>query len=221
MNTAETYRRLTREEERALFIRYYDGDFEAREQIVQSLMPYVRAMAKKFAGCCRVPVDDLEQAGNVGLLLAVDRFNPAHGLRLSTFATHYIRREMIVAADGDSVVVPARDPLHPTKRRPPSPEIIEAAQRAKRRPFDIDLVLEHELPTEPPSEEVELAEELALLRRSIGRLSELRRLAIEDWLRGETFSEKSRRRGTTRENERAAFNKALADLRYLMGAEAA
>ncbi len=81
---------LTAEEERALFSRMHDGDGDARERLLLSQFRSVVWMARRYRrrGCT---LPDLIQEGVVGLLEAINRFNPDRGLRLSTFATWWIR----------------------------------------------------------------------------------------------------------------------------------
>ena len=85
---------LTVEEERALANRlYYDNDLEAARQLVMSHLRFVAHIAKSYSGY-GLPQADLVQEGNVGLMKAVKRFNPEVGVRLVSFAVHWIKAEM-------------------------------------------------------------------------------------------------------------------------------
>jgi RNA polymerase sigma-B factor len=64
-----------------------------REQIILQHQGLVRSIAARFAGRGE-PLEDLIQVGNIGLINALDRFNPRRGVRFSTFATHTIRGEI-------------------------------------------------------------------------------------------------------------------------------
>lgn len=64
------------------------GDERYREALVEGMRPLVRAQARRFSG--RAPLEDLESEGYVGLLRAVERYEPERGARFSTFATHLI-----------------------------------------------------------------------------------------------------------------------------------
>ena len=79
---------------RELFRRYKeDGDMEAREQLVMSYLNLVRFLANKFKNRGE-PLDDLVQVGYLGLLKAIDRFDPDRGLEFTTYATPTILGEI-------------------------------------------------------------------------------------------------------------------------------
>jgi len=79
---------------RELFRRYKEeGDDDAREQLVMSHLNLVRFLASKFKSRGE-PLDDLIQVGTIGLIKAVDRFDPTRGLEFTTFATPTILGEI-------------------------------------------------------------------------------------------------------------------------------
>jgi RNA polymerase sigma-32 factor len=85
---------LSREAELELAERFHrDGDLEAARQLVLSHLRFVVHVARGYAGY-GLPVGDLVQEGNVGLMKAVKRFDPAVGVRLVSFAVHWIRAEI-------------------------------------------------------------------------------------------------------------------------------
>ncbi len=85
---------LTVEEERALADKlYHDGDLEAARRLVLSHLRFVVHIAKSYAGYGLAQAD-LIQEGNVGLMKAVKRFNPEYGVRLVSFAVHWIKAEI-------------------------------------------------------------------------------------------------------------------------------
>ncbi len=85
---------LSKEEEQALAIRYRDEeDLEAARQLVLSHLRFVVHIARGYAGY-GLHVGDLIQEGNVGLMKAVKRFDPDVGVRLVSFAVHWIRAEI-------------------------------------------------------------------------------------------------------------------------------
>lgn len=92
-----TGKRLTTGELADLTAKAHAGDKKARERIVASNMGLAIAIAHKHAWCGLAP-DDLEQEAMVGLLNAVDRFDPSRGISFSTFATYYIRGAVMKAA---------------------------------------------------------------------------------------------------------------------------
>jgi RNA polymerase sigma-32 factor len=85
---------LSREDEQQLAVRYHrEGDLDAARQLVLSHLRFVLHIARGYAGY-GLPMGDLVQEGNVGLMKAVKRFDPAVGVRLVSFAVHWIRAEI-------------------------------------------------------------------------------------------------------------------------------
>lgn len=126
------------------------GDEEAREQLIVSHLNLVRFLASKFKNRGE-PIDDLIQVGTIGLIKAIDRFDPARGLEFTTFATPTIMGEIKrhFRDKGWSVRVPRRlqelsakvnqatDDLTRELQRPPS-----VAEVAERLGASVDEVLE-------------------------------------------------------------------------------
>ena len=85
---------LSVEEERKLADRlFYEEDVEAARQLVMSHLRFVVHVARSYSGY-GLPLGDLIQEGNVGLMKAVRRFDPTMGVRLVSFAVHWIKAEM-------------------------------------------------------------------------------------------------------------------------------
>ncbi|MBL6809784.1 MAG: sigma-70 family RNA polymerase sigma factor, partial [Litoricola sp.] len=81
---------LTAEEEKEIADRlYYDNDLDAARSLVMSHLRFVVHIARSYSGY-GLPQADLIQEGNVGLMKAVKRFNPEMGVRLVSFAVHWI-----------------------------------------------------------------------------------------------------------------------------------
>ena len=72
---------------------YYNGNVEAARALVMAHLRFVVHIAKTYSGY-GLPLSDLVQEGNVGLMKAVKRFNPEKGVRLVSFAVHWIKAEM-------------------------------------------------------------------------------------------------------------------------------
>jgi RNA polymerase sigma-32 factor len=72
---------------------YYQENLEAARELVMSHLRFVVHVAKSYQGY-GLPLADLIQEGNVGLMKAVKRFNPEKGVRLVSFAVHWIKAEM-------------------------------------------------------------------------------------------------------------------------------
>ena len=85
---------LSEEEERELATRLReDGDLDAARQLILAHLRFVVHIASRYQGY-GLPMADLIQEGNVGLMKAVKRFDPEVGVRLVTFAVHWIRAEI-------------------------------------------------------------------------------------------------------------------------------
>jgi RNA polymerase sigma-32 factor len=85
---------LSREDESELATRYRrDNDLDAARELVLSHLRFVVHIARGYHGY-GLPLGDLVQEGNVGLMKAVKRFDPAVGVRLVSFAVHWIRAEI-------------------------------------------------------------------------------------------------------------------------------
>jgi RNA polymerase sigma-B factor len=87
-------RTQTRETERQLLIRYhFHGDVRARAELVERLLPLARDLALRYA-YTREPLDDLVQVASLGLVNAIDRFDPARGTRFTSYAAPTIIGEL-------------------------------------------------------------------------------------------------------------------------------
>lgn len=85
---------LSAEDERALAERYFEHeDVDAARQMVLAHLRFVVHIAKSYSGY-GLPQADLIQEGNVGLMKAVKRFDPTMGVRLVSFAVHWIKAEI-------------------------------------------------------------------------------------------------------------------------------
>ena len=85
---------LSRDEERALAERFRDhDDLDAARQLVLSHLRFVVHIARGYGGY-GLPLSDLVQEGNVGLMKAVKRFDPTQGVRLVSYALHWIKAEI-------------------------------------------------------------------------------------------------------------------------------
>jgi RNA polymerase sigma-32 factor len=85
---------LSKEDEQILSRRLRDeGDLDAARDLVMAHLRFVVHIAKGYMGY-GLPLNDLIQEGNVGLMKAVKRFDPEYGVRLVSFAVHWIRAEI-------------------------------------------------------------------------------------------------------------------------------
>ena len=94
IQAANRYPMLTEAEETRLAERFHnDGDVEAARQLVLSHLRLVVSIARGYLGY-GLPHADLIQEGNIGLMKAVKRYDPARGVRLVSFAMHWIKAEI-------------------------------------------------------------------------------------------------------------------------------
>jgi RNA polymerase primary sigma factor len=87
---------LTPEEEKELGARSQKGDEEAFQKLIEANLRFVVAMAKKYARS-GYPLHELINEGNLGLIEAVSRFDPARGVRFITYASWWIRQAILAA----------------------------------------------------------------------------------------------------------------------------
>lgn len=94
IRAANEYPMLTADEEKDLAERlYYKQDLEAAKALILSHLRFVIHVARGYSGY-GLPQADLIQEGNIGLMKAVKRFNPEIGVRLVSFAVHWIKAEI-------------------------------------------------------------------------------------------------------------------------------
>ena len=86
------YRLLTRDEEHELAIKVKQGDREAKEKMITSNLRLVISIAKRYLYSSNIELQDLMQAGNLGLMKAVEKYDPDMGCKFSTYATWWIKQ---------------------------------------------------------------------------------------------------------------------------------
>lgn len=98
---------LKRDEEVDLSRRTKAGDTKARQRLIEKNLRLVISVAKKYRGM-GMPFEDLIQEGNIGLMKAIEKFDPDRGWRFSTYATWWIRQavQRSVADKGRTIRVP-------------------------------------------------------------------------------------------------------------------
>ena len=125
---------LTHEEEIDLSKRAKQGDKRARKRLIEKNLRLVVSVAKKYRGY-GLPFEDLIQEGNIGLMKAVEKFDPDRGFRFSTYATWWIRQavQRAVADKGRTI----RVPVHMTEKiRKMARTYNELSAELEREPTD-------------------------------------------------------------------------------------
>ncbi len=126
------YRLLTRQEEVALAKRVEHKDMAAKNRLIECNLRLVFSLAKRHAGR-GVPLLDLVQEGNLGLMRAVEKFDWRRGFKFSTYATWWIRQAMLHAIAEQSRTI--RIPVHMVNRINRLVQVREAlAQTLERDP---------------------------------------------------------------------------------------
>src|SRR5437588_5157017 len=147
---------LTPEEEIELAARIKKGDKKAREQMIRANLRLVVKIARDYEGI-GLPLLDLISEGNIGLMKAVERFDPAKGGKLSTYGSWWIKQSIKRALANQSKTI--RLPVH----------LVDKISKMRR----VAMKLQEEFGREPTDEE--LGEELGI---SAARVGQMRTAAI-------------------------------------------
>jgi RNA polymerase primary sigma factor len=110
MGTRNAVGHLGEGEERRLLRRLADGDKDARRRLIEAYLGMVSALARRYASRYGVPLEDLLQEGALALVQAVDHYDADRGMKLSTYATWWIKQAIRRAAMAQSrpVRIPER-----------------------------------------------------------------------------------------------------------------
>ena len=107
---------LTADEERELAYKILDGDQQAHQQMIEANLRLVVSIAKIYTGQ-GLAFSDLIQAGNLGLMTAVTKFDPNKGFKFSTYATWWIKQQITRTIADQSRVIRIPVHMHETIRK--------------------------------------------------------------------------------------------------------
>ena len=142
---------LTPEQEAELAAKIKEGDAAARERMINSNLRLVVTIAHDYANL-GLPLLDLISEGNIGLTKAVERFDPAKGAKLSTYAAWWIKQSIKRALANQSKTI--RLPVH----------LVDKIAKVRR----VSLQMSDELGREPTDDE--LGEEIGIAGNKVARL---------------------------------------------------
>jgi RNA polymerase primary sigma factor len=169
---------LTREEERELARRKDEGDEEAKRRLIESNLRLVMAITRNYTKA-NVPLLDLIQEGNLGLIRAVEKFDYRLGYKLSTYATWWIRQAITRALADQGRTI--RLPVHVADQvRRLLRARRQLAQKLNREPTLAELARESQQSEERVRELLELVETPVSLETPVGDGESLYGDLIED-----------------------------------------
>ena len=169
---------LTREEERELARRKDEGDEEAKRKLIESNLRLVMAITRNYTKAS-VPLLDLIQEGNLGLIRAVEKFDYKLGYKLSTYATWWIRQAITRALADQGRTI--RLPVHVADQvRRLLRARRQLAQKYNREPSLAELARETQQSEERVRELLELVETPVSLETPVGDGESLYGDMIED-----------------------------------------
>src|SRR5205807_476742 len=142
---------LTPEQEIELARKIKKGDNAARERMINANLRLVVTIARDYTNL-GLPLLDLISEGNIGLTKAVERFDPAKGAKLSTYAMWWIKQSIKRALANQSKTI--RLPVH----------LVDKVAKVRR----VSMQMSDELGREPTDDE--LGEELGIAAENVGRL---------------------------------------------------
>lgn len=103
-NDIRRYKQLDEREEKALFSLAKQGDNKAKNKIINANLRFVVSVAKHYQGI-GIPLMDLVNEGNIGLLNAFNEYDVTKGVKFISFAVYYIRQQILLSIDNDSRIV--------------------------------------------------------------------------------------------------------------------
>jgi RNA polymerase primary sigma factor len=205
--------RLSREEQIVLARRYKDtGDMKAREQCILSIWPWGLRLARRYSEFCGVDFLELASVAAVGMIEAVDSFDPSRNLSLVTWATWHIRKELLIFTKQHAHIIDL--PQHVWAET--SGECHDKAMRVREGVKQIDEqypVADRTDDERKADDDEETEYRLALVRQALSHLSERDRRVVLGRMDGKLLRVIGDELGYTRERIRQIEKQAIGELR--------
>ena len=135
------YPQLTAEEEVELAKRIEQGDLEAKQKLIQSNLKLVVTVARKSIHMSSLPIIDLIQEGNVGLMIAAEKYNYKLGYRFATYAAWWVKQSMFKAISEQSHCMKIPVYIQETLSKFSKVKSQEVAKKMKMSPDKIEMFL--------------------------------------------------------------------------------
>jgi RNA polymerase primary sigma factor len=157
---------LTAKEEKEIAFKIKRGDKQARQKMIKSNLRLVINIAKKYS-YLGVPMLDLIEEGNLGLIKAVSKFNPNKGYRFSTYAAWWIKQYVTRAIANQGKTV--RIPVYVIELLMQYKKVVEyLSHRTKRKPTAREIAKKMDIPMKRVKQLNEMANGVSSLNAPVG-----------------------------------------------------
>jgi RNA polymerase sigma factor (sigma-70 family) len=203
---------LSREQEAKLVAKVKSGDIDARNKLIEHNMRLIRKIAGRYANR-QTPLDDLVQQGVLGMIRALEKFEPERELRLSTYATKWIKQRIGSYVANDHMIRVPSWVIHKHEGNRCKDAML-AARRQMGPVDDVAFAFEAN-----PAADIDDGCRYDMLRTAMGMLSDAEHDVVVSRLAGLSLREVGRKRGLCREMIRKIEVAALDRMAKLCGVD--